>query len=89
MYDCEVVARMLGVPFFMGTHEVCYTGGCQNHGPFLDPYCNTAPNIQAAQQRDHNFDNLPICCWWHLPEISSITGVLRWCIDPLNQAPSA
>ena len=19
--------------------------GCQNHGPFLDPYSNTAPNI--------------------------------------------
>ena len=22
-----------------------YMGGCQNHGPFLDAYCNTAPNI--------------------------------------------
>ena len=20
-------------------------GGCQNYGPFLGPYCNTAPNI--------------------------------------------
>ena len=20
-------------------------GGCQNYGPFLDPYYNTAPNI--------------------------------------------
>ena len=22
-----------------------YMGGCQNSGPFLDPYHNTAPNI--------------------------------------------
>ena len=22
-----------------------YMGGCQNYGPFLDPYYNTAPNI--------------------------------------------
>ena len=22
-----------------------YIGGCQNYGPFLDPYYNTAPNI--------------------------------------------
>ena len=24
---------------------VFYMGGCQNYGPFLDPYYNTAPNI--------------------------------------------
>ena len=23
----------------------CYMGGCQNYGPFLGPYYNTAPNI--------------------------------------------
>ena len=23
----------------------CDVGGCQNYGPFLDPYYNTAPNI--------------------------------------------
>ena len=22
-----------------------YMGGCQIYGPFLDPYCNTAPSI--------------------------------------------
>ena len=22
-----------------------YMGGCQNYGPFVDPYYNTAPNI--------------------------------------------
>ena len=22
-----------------------HMGGCQNYGPFLDPYYNTAPNI--------------------------------------------
>ena len=25
-------------------------GGCQNYGPFLDPYYNTAPNIYGTQK---------------------------------------
>ena len=25
-------------------------GGCQNYGPLLDPYDNTAPNIQGTQK---------------------------------------
>ena len=25
-------------------------GGCRNVGPFLDPYDNTAPNIQGTQK---------------------------------------
>ena len=25
-------------------------GGCQNYGPFLGPYYNTAPNIQGTQK---------------------------------------
>ena len=25
-----------------------YMGGCQNYGPFLDPYYNTAPNISGT-----------------------------------------
>ena len=25
-------------------------GGCQNYGPFLDPYYNTAPNIKGTQK---------------------------------------
>ena len=33
--------------------------GCQNYGPFLDPYYNTAPNIWRTQKGDHNFDNHP------------------------------
>ena len=28
-----------------------YTGGCQNYGPFLDSYYNTAPDIQGTQKR--------------------------------------
>ena len=28
-----------------------YMGGCQNYGPFLDPYYNTAPNIWATRKR--------------------------------------
>ena len=32
-------------------------GGCQNYGPFLDPYYNTAPNIEDTPKKDHGFDN--------------------------------
>ena len=27
-----------------------HMGGCQNYGPFLDPYYNTAPNISGTQK---------------------------------------
>ena len=30
-------------------------GGCQNYGPLLDPYYNTAP----PAKKDHNFDSHP------------------------------
>ena len=77
MYDCEVFARMLGVPVFMGTHGLCYTGGCQNHGPFLDPYYETAPNIQATEKRTIILTTSPYaiggtCLKYHLS---------RWCCD--------
>ena len=36
-----------------------HIGGCQNYGPVLDPYYNTAPNTQGTQKRDHKFDNHP------------------------------
>ena len=36
-----------------------HVGGCQNYGPFLGPYYNTAPNILGYPKRDHNFDNYP------------------------------
>ena len=29
---------------------VGFMGGCQNYDPFLDPYYNTAPNIQDTQK---------------------------------------
>ena len=25
-------------------------GGCQNHGPFLDPYSSAAPHVQGTQK---------------------------------------
>ena len=31
-----------------------HVGGCQNYGPFLDPYYNTAPNIKGTQERTIN-----------------------------------
>ena len=34
-------------------------GGCQNYGPFLDPYYNTAPKNLGYPKRDHNLDNHP------------------------------
>ena len=27
-----------------------HVGGCQNYGPFLDPFCNTAPNIWVPKK---------------------------------------
>ena len=42
-----------------GSQVVEYMGGCQNFGPFLDPYYNTAPNITGTPKRDHNSDNHP------------------------------
>ena len=36
-----------------------YMGGCQNDGPVVDPYYDTATNIQGTQKRDHTFDNHP------------------------------
>ena len=35
-------------------------GGCQNYGPFVGPYYNTAPIIYGTPKRDLNFDNHPI-----------------------------
>ena len=28
-----------------------YMGGCQYYGPFLDPYCNSAPNIWGTPKK--------------------------------------
>ena len=36
----EMETTIMGYIRFLG-----YMGGCQNHGPFLDPYYKTAPNI--------------------------------------------
>ena len=36
-----------------------HVGGCQNYGPFLDPFYNTAPKYSGYPTRDHNFDNHP------------------------------
>ena len=38
-----------------GCSAACgYVGGCQNSGPFLGPYYNTAPNNSGDPKRDHN-----------------------------------
>ena len=41
----------------MGSH--IHMAGCQNYGPFLGPYCNTAPNISGTEKRGPNFHNYP------------------------------
>ena len=33
---------------FLRAHRVLHLGGCQNYGPFLGPYYNTAPIIQGT-----------------------------------------
>ena len=38
-------------PYHMGIIYIyIYMGGCQNYGPFLDPYYITAPNILGTQR---------------------------------------
>ena len=34
-----------------GSHVVEYMGSCQNYGPFLYPYYNTAPNIKGTPKK--------------------------------------
>ena len=46
-------SKSFTAPAFFGPHNEHefivvisgYMGGCQNYGPFLDPYYNTAPTI--------------------------------------------
>ena len=46
--NCTFIAWLV-VMWCLGQHDRqllrSYMGGCQNYGPFLDPYYNTAPNI--------------------------------------------
>ena len=35
---------------FGGSGSPSYKDGCQNYSPFLDPYYNTAPNMQGTQR---------------------------------------
>ena len=46
------VARRPQTDIFTGqvTGTTLHMGGCQNYGPFLGPYCNTAPNIWGTQK---------------------------------------
>ena len=44
--------------------------GCQNYGPFLDPYYNTAPNIEGTQKGTPNFGKLPHDYQVHLRDLN-------------------
>ena len=67
-------------------------GGCQNYGPFLGPYYNTAPNIVGCQKgtiiltttlmNSCIFSTQP----WRI-EANTFAQALRWV--PLNGAVSA
>ena len=39
------VSEAMGRAYFQAHLGRIHMGGCQNYGPFLGPYCNTAPNI--------------------------------------------
>ena len=45
--------------------------GCQNYGPFLGPYDNSAPIIKGTQKRGHNFDNQSYVGMRRDPEIGT------------------
>ena len=45
-----VVVAVVEIPLanlmtLLSVHINAHVGGCQNYGPFLGPYHNTAPNI--------------------------------------------
>ena len=51
--------------------------GCQDYGPFLDPYYNTAPNNLGYPEKDHNFDNYPCGIYEGHRDVQGCTGVFR------------
>ena len=45
---CEAAvdaAWLQGKPHHPPNKHITHVGGCQDYGPFLDPYYTTAPNI--------------------------------------------
>ena len=51
-------------------------GGCQNSGPFLDPYYNTAPNIQGTQKETIILTTTPM-----RPQYQTLTINPGQCVD--------
>ena len=58
--------------------------GCQNYGPFLDPYYNTGPNL-GDPKRDHNFDNPPYRDYLGHSRVSTSVQLKR--LNPPNLNP--
>ena len=69
-----------------------HMGGCQNYGPFSNPYHNTAPNILGSKNgtiiltTTHIHTKVVSCCclyrlwlfsWSYLHTIRGITGITR------------
>ena len=48
-----------------------HVGGCQNYGPLLDPYQNTAPNIFRMPKKEG------VVCLLHLPQLMVQNPVLE------------
>ena len=44
-YNPDYSDSAKGALDFQKLSNLSQMGGCQNYGPFLDPYYNTAPNI--------------------------------------------
>ena len=51
--EFRVVGYRVRVSSLVGLSSIrVHVGGCQNYGPFLGPYYNTAPNIKGTQKGD-------------------------------------
>ena len=62
-------------------------GGCQKEGPFLDPYSNTAPNIQGTQKETIFLTTTHMLCQFGvfmLPRFEIHAGLILELLSPPN-----
>ena len=71
----------------MQTTGLFEKGGCQNYDPFLDPYYNTAPNIQSTQKGTIFLTTTHMLCqFWvfMLPRFGIHAGSILELLSPPN-----
>ena len=59
-------------------------GGCQNYGPFLDPYYNTAPDIQGTPKEIITLTTTTVFCAKNLNAGNDGSDALGNCCWPMS-----